>query len=134
MSQDHPASPVELLVARTLLTGGLVGIALILLGLGLYAGHGGFHQHVLQLSRPAGGNPPGVFVSVRQVVDGLRHRPLDPLAVTALGLLLLMVTPIIAVALSIPAFLRAGDRRYATIAAIVLTMLVVSLIAAGGVH
>jgi uncharacterized membrane protein len=48
--------------------------------------------------------------------------------------LLLMVTPIIAVALSIPAFLRAGDRRYATIAAIVLTMLVVSLIVAGGVH
>ena len=31
-------------------------------------------------------------------------------------------------------FLRAGDRRYATIAAIVLTMLVASLAVAGGIH
>lgn len=125
---------VERLVARTLLAGGLVGIALILLGGGLYAVHGGFHHHVLDLTRPPGGPPPGVFTSVRQVLDGLRRRPMDPLAVAALGLVALMATPIMAVALAIPAFLRAGDRRYAAIAAIVLTMLVVSLTVAGGVH
>jgi uncharacterized membrane protein len=125
---------VEHLVARTLMAGGLIGIALILLGGGLYATHGGFHHHVLHLSRLAGGSPPGVFRSVRQVIGGLRRQPMDPLAVTALGLVALMATPILAVALAIPAFLRAGDRRYAAIAAFVLTLLVVSLTLAGGIH
>jgi uncharacterized membrane protein len=134
VSPDRPPSSVEALVARALLVGGLLGIGLVLAGVALYAGHGGFHQHVVLLNRPAGANPPGVFTSVRQVVGGLRRRPVDPLAISALGLVLLMATPIIAVALAIPAFLRAGDRRYAAIAAIVLTMLVVSLTVAGGIH
>jgi uncharacterized membrane protein len=125
---------VEHLVARSLLAGGLVGVVLILLGGGIYAAHGGFHHHVLQLTRPPGGKPPGVFASVRQVLDGLRGRPLDPLALTALGLVALMATPIIAVTLAIPGFLRAGDYRYAAIAAFVLTLLVVSLTLAGGIH
>ncbi|HEY7654505.1 MAG TPA: DUF1634 domain-containing protein [Methylomirabilota bacterium] len=125
---------VEHLVARTLLAGGLLGIALILAGGALYAVHGGFRHHVLHLTRPPGGSPPGVFTSVRQVLDGLRRPPRDPLALTALGLVALMVTPIVAVALAIPAFLRAGDRRYAAIAVIVLAMLVVSLAVAGGIH
>ena len=125
---------VEHLVARTLMAGGLVGIALILLGGGLYAAHGGFHHHVLHLNRPPGCAPAGVFVSLRQVLDGLRRRPIDPLAVTALGLVVLMATPGLAVALAIPAFLAAGDRRYAGIAALVLTMLLVSLLVAGAVH
>jgi len=37
------------------------------------------------------------------------------------------------VAVAIPAFARAGDRRYAAIAGIVLAMLLVSLLLAGGV-
>jgi uncharacterized membrane protein len=125
---------VESLVARTLLAGGLIGITLILAGGALYAVHGGFHHAVVHLTRPPGGRAPGVFTSVRQVVDGLRRQPMDPLAVTALGLVALMATPIVAVALAIPAFLRTGDRRYAVIAAIVLAMLVVSLGVAGGIH
>ncbi len=125
---------VERLVARTLMVGGLVGVALILLGGGLYAAHGGFHQHPLHLTRPAGPAPPGVFISVRQVVNGIRARPIDPLAVTALGILALLGTPIFAVTLAIPAFLLAGDRQYATIAAFVLTLLLVSLAVAGGIH
>jgi uncharacterized membrane protein len=125
---------VELLVARTLLVGGLLGIALILVGGGLYAARGGFHHHLLQLSRPSGAAPAGVYTSVRQVLDGLRRRPVDPLALTALGLVALMATPILAVALAIPGFLQAGDRRYAAIAGIVLALLVVSLAAVGGIH
>jgi uncharacterized membrane protein len=125
---------VELLVARTLLVGGLLGIALILVGGGLYAAHGGFHHHLLQLSRPSGAAPAGVYTSVRQVLDGLRRRPVDPLALTALGLVALMATPILAVALAIPGFLQAGDHRYAAIAGIVLALLVVSLAAVGGIH
>ena len=114
--------------------GGLLGLGLIVLGLGLYAAHGGFHQHVLLLSRPAGDAPPGVFTSLRQIGVGLRHRPIDPLALSALGLVLLMATPGAAVALAIPGFLAARDFRYATIAALVLTMLLVSLLLAGAIH
>ncbi|HKW90680.1 MAG TPA: DUF1634 domain-containing protein [Methylomirabilota bacterium] len=125
---------VEQLVARALMVGGLVGIALLLLGSGLYAAHGGFDQDPLHLTRPSGAAPPGVFTSVRQVVNGIRTRPVDPLAVTALGLVVLMGTPVLAVALAIPAFLRAGDRQYAAIAAFVLTLLLVSLTLAGGIH
>ena len=125
---------VEQLVARTLMIGGLAGIALLLLGSGLYAAHGGFRQDPLHLTRPSGVLPPGVFTSVGQVVGGIRARPIDPLAVTALGLVVLMGTPIVAVALAIPAFLRAGDRQYAAIAAFVLTLLLVSLTVAGGIH
>jgi uncharacterized membrane protein len=125
---------VEHLVARTLLAGGLVGVVLIVLGGGIYAAHGGFHHHVLQLTRPPGAAPPGVFASVRQVGEGLGGQPMDPLALTALGLVALMATPIIAVALAVPGFLHAGDYRYATIAAFVLALLVVSLTLAGGIH
>ena len=136
MSAARPghAPPVESLVARTLLAGGLIGLALILAGGAVYAVHGGFYHHVVHLTRPPGDAPPGVFTSVRQVLDGLRRRPVDPLAVTALGLVALMATPIAAVALAVAGFLRAGDRRYAAIAAIVLAMLVVSLAVAGGIH
>jgi len=134
VTPTRPAFAVELLVARVLLVGGLVGLALIVLGLGLYAAHGGFHQHVLLLNRPAGDAPPGVFTSLRQIGVGLRHRPVDPLALSALGLVVLMATPGAAVALAIPGFLAARDFRYATIAALVLAMLLVSLLLAGAIH
>jgi uncharacterized membrane protein len=134
VSALRPAFAVEHLVARVLLVGGLVGLGLIAVGLGLYAAHGGFHHHVLQLSRPPGEAPPGVFTSMRQIVRGLRQRPIDPLAVSALGLVLLMITPGVAVTLAIPAFLSARDFRYAIIASLVLAMLLVSLLLAGAIH
>lgn len=123
----------ERLVARVLLVGGLLGVALIMLGLGLYAGRGGFHHHVLRVDRVVPGEP-GVFMSARQVVNRIRQRPVDPLAVSALGLLLLMATPGVAVALAIPAFVATRDYRYAGIASLVLAMLLVSLLLAGAIH
>lgn len=135
MRAVRPNFPVEHLVARVLLVGGLLGLTLIALGLGLYAVHGGFHDRVLSLTRPrAAPSPPGVFVSLRQIVVGLRQQPMDPLAVGALGLVVLMATPGVAVTLAIPGFLLAGDGRYALIATLVLTMLLVSLLLAGAVH
>lgn len=123
----------ERLVARVLLVGGLFAIALIVLGLGLYAGQGGFRHHVLRVDRAVPGEP-GVFVSVRQVINGIRRHPVDPLAVSALGLVLLMATPGLAVAVAIPAFVTARDFRYAGIASLVLAMLLVSLLLAGAIH
>ena len=127
---------VETLIARLLLWGGLLSIALILLGLALYAGHGGFRGHVLELHRVVRperqDHPAQVFVSLADVLRGLKARPVDPLAVIALGLVLLLMTPVLGVALAIPGFLAASDYRYTAIAGIVFAMLVVSVLLAGG--
>jgi uncharacterized membrane protein len=123
----------ERLVARLLLVGGVLGIAVIVFGLGLYAGQGGFRHHVLRVDRALPGEP-GVFVSIRHVVNGMRRHPVDPLAVSALGLVVLMATPGLAVAVAIPAFVAARDFRYAGIASLVLAMLLVSLLLAGAIH
>jgi uncharacterized membrane protein len=129
---DRPLS-VEGLVARALFWSGLLSIAVVILGLVLYAAHGGFHAHVLDLHRERDAHPPTVFVSLTEVVRGLTARPLDPLAVIALGLILLLATPVLGVALAIPGFFAAGDRRYAIIATIILTMLALGALLTGGV-
>lgn len=50
----------------------------------------------------------------------------ESLAIIALGLLVLLATPILRVLVSIGAFLLEGDRLYAVITAVVLLILVVS--------
>jgi uncharacterized membrane protein len=127
---------VEWVIAQILLWGGLLGGLLVVLGLILFAGHGGFERPVLEvqrLIRPGrADHPPEVFVSVPEVLRGLRARPVDPLAVIALGLVLLLITPVVSVAAAIPAFFGEGDRQYAAVAGIVLSMLLMSLLLAGG--
>ena len=127
---------VELVIAQILLWGGLLGGLLVVLGLILFAGHGGFERPALEVQRPIrpgrADHPPEVFVSVPEVLRGLRARPVDPLAVIALGLVLLLITPVVSVAAAIPAFLGEGDRQYAAIAGVVLSMLLISLLLAGG--
>jgi uncharacterized membrane protein len=127
---------VEVLIARLLLWGGLVSVALVLIGLVVYAAHGGFAHHVIDLRQraPTGraGHPPDVFVSLAEVLHGLTARPRDPLALVALGLVLLLMTPVLGAALAIPGFIVSRDYRYAIIASIVFAMLVVSVVLAGG--
>jgi uncharacterized membrane protein len=135
--RENGRPEVEGLVARVLLWGGLLSIALVILGIGLYAAHGGFRGHALELHRAARterhAHPPEVFVSLAEVFHGLAARPVDPLAVIALGLALLLITPVLGVTLAIAGFLADGDRRYAAIATIVLTMLVLGALLTGGV-
>lgn len=127
---------VEWLIAQVLLWGGVLSTLLVLFGLVLYVAQGGFQGQALELQRlthpgPAG-RPPGVFVSLRDILGALSARPLDPVAMIALGLVLLLITPVLGVAVAVPGFLRDGDRRYAGIALIVLSMLLASLLLAGG--
>ena len=56
----------------------------------------------------------------------------DPLAVVALGLGLLLLTPVAGVLVALVGFLSVGDQLYAGIAALVLVILVVSLVTGGG--
>ena len=127
---------MERRIARVLLWGGLLGGFLMLLGVAVYAVNGGFAGHLIEiqrLTRPGrGSHPPTVFVSLSEIAHGLRARPVDPLAIVALGLVVLLATPVLGVAVAIPSFVRNADRRYAAIATIVLSMLLISAFLAGG--
>lgn len=60
------------------------------------------------------------------LVGGLRE--LDGRAITALGLLLLIATPVLRVAVSIPLFVYQRDRTFAIVTAVVLTVLICSFV------
>jgi uncharacterized membrane protein len=123
-------------IAHILLWGGVLGGLLVALGLTLYAGGGGFEGPALEVQRVIrpgrADHPREVFVSVPEVLRSLAARPVDPFAVITLGLVLLLITPVVSVAAAIPAFLGEGDRQYAAVAGIVLSMLLTSLLLAGG--
>lgn len=110
---------VESAVAVTLVVGALLGIGLMAAGLAGYEvqNHAAFQtRHGPEgVQRPSGS--PG---SLHAIALGLQHLPPDPLAVTALGSLLLLLTPVAGVGTAAVAFARARDRRYAAIAAAVL--------------
>jgi uncharacterized membrane protein len=126
----------ERLVARVLLVGGVVSLVVVFVGLTVYtlaAERGAatidasrMIQHAVQ------GRPATVYSSLGEIARGLTRRPPDPLAVIALGLVLLAVTPVVGVAAATVAFARAGDRDYATIGTVVLLVLVFSFALAAG--
>jgi uncharacterized membrane protein len=74
-----------------------------------------------------GHRTPAPLVSLRQIVRALSHRPIDPGALAALGIVTLFVTPLVAVAGAGTAFYLEGDRRFAAIAAVIVAALVLSL-------
>ena len=65
------------------------------------------------------------------MLDGPPTKPVDPLAVAAVGLLALLATPVAAVVVAFPLFLSEGDRRYAVISAILAAALIGSLLIGG---
>jgi uncharacterized membrane protein len=121
-------SKIERLIAALLRTGVLVAGAVVLAG-GVYyvAAHGGeaadYHKF---------GAQPDADRLVHRIVAGAIA--LRPRSVIQLGVLLLIATPILRVAVSLVGFAMERDRLYVTIAAIVLALLVYSLVSgtAGG--
>jgi uncharacterized membrane protein len=126
---------VERIVARTLMWGGLLSVSLVLGGLATYAlqGHPSLRAVAPGLHDQQGQRPVEVFTSLGDIRRALSRHPPDALPIGALGLACLLVTPVTAVGLAIPAFWHEGDRQYAVIAAVVLGMLLLSLALAGGV-
>ena len=125
----------ERLIARILTFGGLFSIALVLGGLVFYAaeGHPQARDIVRVVHNREAGRAVDVFTSLGDVRRALAQRPPDPLAIAALGLVCLLVTPVLGVAAAAIAFWRSGDRDYAAISTIVLAMLVLSFaLAAAG--
>jgi len=126
---------VERVIARLLMLGGLLSVSLVLAGLVVYAaqGHPEAREMVRVVHNREAGRAVDVFTSLGDVRRALAQRPPDPLAVTALGLVCLLATPVLGVAAAGVGFWRAGDREYALIAGVVLAMLLLSFaLAAGG--
>jgi uncharacterized membrane protein len=128
---------VETLIAHLLFWGGALSIVIVLSGLVLHAARGGFDDHAIELHRVAGGtgqaHPREVFVSLSEVARGLDAHPMRPTAVIALGLTLLLMTPVVGVVVAIAGFLAARDYRYAIIATSVFALLVLGMTMAGGI-
>jgi uncharacterized membrane protein len=126
---------VEHAIGQLLLVGGVASVTLVLLGLGIYAGTEGLRApiDIEPLVNPDGGTlPPHIFVSVSQIFRSLLPFLADPLALVALGLVVLLSTPVLVVALATLVFFRQRDRKYSLIATIVLAMLLLSFFLAGG--
>lgn len=128
---DHPHASdrqslvrrAELIISGVLRGGVVLSAAIILLGVILY---------YLRNPRanPTIAQPDQFPHSLPAILTGLAHA--DGLAIIAFGLLILLATPVIRVAVSIVAFALEGDRLYVAITGLVLLILVVSFVAGRG--
>jgi uncharacterized membrane protein len=116
--RDRRIRQAELIISNVLRGGVSASAAIILLGVVLF-----------YLRALTSGHTPSVKpfpTSLPAVWSGLAHG--DPLAIIALGLLLLLATPVVRVAVSIVAFALEGDRRYVIITTLVLLILIASFV------
>jgi len=117
---DSLIRKTELIISGVLRGGVLLSVAVILAGLAyLYALKfaGGLHY----TSYPD---------TLRRLLAGLLA--LDPLAIIVLGLMILLATPVVRVAVSIVAFAIEEDRTYVMITSLVLVILLFSIFGVGG--
>ena len=125
----------EVLASRVLFWGGVLSVTLMTLGIVGFAVRGGLKPEFVAESRRAevrdGARSPDVFVSMAEVTRTLARWPVEPLAVVAAGVLLLLVTPAASVAAVLVVFVRARDRRYAGVALMLLMALLASLVLIG---
>jgi uncharacterized membrane protein len=123
-AEDALLRRTELIISVVLRGGVFVSAGIILIGVvGFYA---------RDLAGGARGVDPRAYPrSLGAVLSGVAHR--DPLAVIALGLLVLIATPVLRVAVSIVTFALERDWVYVLITALVLCILIASfLLGAGG--
>ena len=145
----------EILASRILFWGGLLSIALMVIGMwgappiGTWGAPGapqaphdrpvGGAAGPLERpgapqaphERPVAAKPRAVYTSVGDVVAALAQRPVEPLAIVASGILLLLATPFASVLAVFVVFVVAGDRKYAGVAAVLIGALLVSLLFVG---
>jgi uncharacterized membrane protein len=107
------------MVSLVLMAGVLTSAALIAIGFAaaLVAGW---------QATPLGGAPSAAATTDFAGLTG-RLATLEPLAISQLGLLVLLATPVARVAASVVGFLLEGDRLYAAITAAVLAVLLASI-------
>jgi uncharacterized membrane protein len=114
--RDRLIRQAELIISNVLRGGVLLSAGIILLGVIIFYARSAAGGHTLA-DKPF----PATLTAVGH---GLTVG--DPLAIIALGLLILLATPVARVAVSIVAFALEGDRRYVVITSIVLLILLAS--------
>ncbi len=112
---DHLVRQAEVLMSNVLRGGVILSAGVIVLGLLLYVAHG---AHATAFPHTL----PGVATSVAHG---------QSLGIIEFGLLILLFTPVLRVAISIVAFAVEQDRRYVLITSLVLTLLLGSIIGLG---
>jgi uncharacterized membrane protein YfcA len=118
-SDDGLIRKTELIISGVLRAGVLLSVAVILIGVCLY-----------YLLRLLGRAPPATFPdTLGEVGAGLKSA--EPMAIVTTGLLILLATPVLRVAVSIVAFAIEKDRTYVIITAIVLAILLFSIFGIG---
>jgi uncharacterized membrane protein len=122
-------SRAERWTSRVLLVGGVLGVALMVLGVlgsALWT-EGGLRGLVADRAHADASRAHATIVSIHQIGIALSHRPIDPLGFAMLGIVVLFVTPLAAVATAGVAFYLEGDGRFVTVSAVVAATLVLSL-------
>lgn len=123
---DPTVRRVELAISNVLRGGVIVSLSLIVLGTCItFARHPSyFSQSVeLQLLISPDSSFPHDLQNLGRDLHEFRGK-----AIVTLGLLVLIATPILRVAISIVAFIYQGDRIYTAITAMVLCLLLLSLV------
>jgi uncharacterized membrane protein len=119
----------ERLISTVLRVGVLASLTTILLGTVIAFAHHPEYvtspRQLVHLSRPSDSFPH----TLREVFTGLLS--LRGQAIVVLGLLMLIATPVVRVAVSILLFLEEGDLTYVAITSTVLALLVLSFIVGG---
>ena len=116
--RDRLIRQAELIISNVLRGGVLLSAGVILLGVVIFYARSAAGGHTLS-DKPFPS-------SLAAVGHGLTVG--DPLAIIALGLLILLATPVARVAVSIVAFALEGDRRYVVITTLVLLILLASFV------
>src|SRR5271165_138220 len=112
----------ELVISSVLRGGVILSATIIAIGVLAYYLFGG--RHVIY---PGGRTYPA---SIPAIWFGLSHA--DPVAIVALGLVILLATPVVRVAVSIIAFAISRDRLYVAITTLVLLILIFSFLSGAG--
>lgn len=124
VAEEAGVHTLEAGIARVLRSGVAISLLLIVAGTALsFVHHPEYLRSLVALDRLT---RPGIAIhSVAEVLAGLASGRGQ--AVVALGLLVLLATPVIRVALSLTLFLRHRDRTFAALTFVVLVLLLVSL-------
>ncbi len=116
----------ELMISNLLRAGVLLSLFLVVAGTAVTFGHHpGYLTSGDQLDGLLNGSG-GYPTSLGDIAGGLAS--FQGRAIVMLGLLVLIATPVVRVAVSIVAFMQLGDRAFAAITTVVLVLLLVALV------
>ena len=123
-NREHKVRQVELLISGLLRVGVLVSLVLVVIGSVLTFWHNPSYltdaSETDKLTSVAATFPH----TLADVLSGIAH--MNGAALVMLGLLLLIATPVMRVAVSIVGFAYQGDRTYVIITSVVLALLLLS--------